>query len=217
MNGMHSIEEKFYKSCFTLSEEDILEFDKKDNGPINNVIANISERCFGVNFYDDGTVEMYFIAKPQELKGDIIVLNINDFQYYELLLMFCSMLAQHYDDVDALDAFNTFQTKLRGFLEKSGYFTISSFELKKFEGQDPVFAGYTRKGFKVVDFIDKSEFYRDFFGNNFKQQTSKDREYVYLMVNEESALIKIGYSNNPSYREGTLHSKEPRSEEHTSE
>jgi hypothetical protein len=101
--------DKFNSCSFTLSKEDILQFDLEDNGPINNVMAGIADHCYGVKLYDDShglMAEMFYI---NGLKGDIIQLNLKDPDYYELLLRFCVLLANEYAKVDALDAFNTFQ------------------------------------------------------------------------------------------------------------
>jgi hypothetical protein len=209
MEGLIPIQEKFRSCCFSLDEGDIYKLDKEDNGPINNVIANLADQCYGAKLYDDLTVDMFFVVKPGRLRGDIITLHIDDPDYYILLMKFCSMLADENEQVDALGAFNTFQSRLRGFLEKNGYFTISSLELEQFKGKDAVGMVVNEKGYKVLRFIDKKNYYRNFFNNNINIPKSKDKNYVYLMLNEDTSLIKIGYSNDPSYRERTLHSKEP--------
>jgi hypothetical protein len=212
MDENESIEKKFRESCFTLSEEDIRKFDQEDNGPINNVMANISAECYGCRLYDDShglDVKMFYIAKPDRLKGDIICLKVNDPDYFLLLFKFCHLLAVDYKEVDAIDAFNTFQSKMRGFLEKLGFFTVSSLELKQFEGKSVTMMGFSKRGPIKVKFIDKVEFYRDYFDNTYKLDASPGKEYVYLMINTDSSLIKIGYSIKPGYREKTLHSQEP--------
>jgi|GEM_PF-620598 len=205
-------EDKFYMCCFRLEREDILVLDQEDNGPINNVISGIAIHCYGVKFYDDHhglLVEMFYINGKQELKGDIIRLDVKDSDYYELLLHFCVLLADNYKEVDAIGAFNTFQQKLRGFLEKREFFTVTSLELKPFKGQNAVMMSSASRGIIKLDFIDPKEFYRDFFDNIADQSVEKGKEYVYLMVNTDTALIKIGKSIDPVYRERTLHSKEP--------
>jgi hypothetical protein len=206
------IEEKFYKTCFVLSEKDILELAKYDNGPLNNVISNINKECFGFRVYEDGVdlnVDFYYISKPYHLKGDIICLNYNDIDYFQLLLRFCHLLALNYKDVDAVDSFNTFQNNLRTYLEKLGYFTVTTTELKKFKGASIEMMAYSLKGIKKVDLIDKLDFYRDYFKSNYKKIVTKNFSYVYLMINTDTSLFKIGFSTNPKYRERTLHSQEP--------
>ena len=73
---------------------------------------------------------MFYINGVKQLKGDIIHLKLIDADYYGLLLRFCAMLSDDYPDVNFVDAFNTFQQKLRGFLEKRGFFTTTSQEVK---------------------------------------------------------------------------------------
>lgn len=189
-----------------------MELDKNDNGPITKVISRISEHCFGVKLYDDEyglTAEMFYINNKDNLKGEIIRLDLGDKDYFLLLLRFCSLLSDDYDNVDALDAFNTFQTKLRGFLEKLGFFTITNLELEVFEGKSAVMMGTSPRGIIKVDFIDKTQYYRDFFNNNYNIKSLEGADCVYLMLNNDTSLIKIGTSKKPEYRERTLHSKEP--------
>jgi hypothetical protein len=203
--------DRFADVCFTLSREDILELDKEDNGAIHNVISGINRNCFGVKLFDDQAsllVHMFFINNLNQLKGDIICLEIDDPEYFTLLLRFCLMIADDYEEIDAINAFNIFQTRLRSFLEKMGFFTTTTMELKMFEGKNAV--GASSIPIKVIRLIDKVEFLRELFDNNYKLKSEEDREYVYLMVNEETSLIKIGTSIKPHYREKTLHSQEPK-------
>lgn len=85
--------------------------------PINNVISGINKHCYGVRLYDDKydlTVEMFYINNQINLKGDIIRIDLNDENYFELLFRFCNLLTNDYK-VDTINAFNTFQIKLRAF------------------------------------------------------------------------------------------------------
>ncbi|WP_158825686.1 GIY-YIG nuclease family protein [Mucilaginibacter lacusdianchii] len=205
------IDDRFYKCCFRLSQEDIEAFNANDNGPINNVMAGLDKHCFGVKLEKDIKgliVSMFFIDGRKELNGDLIELRIGNQDYYGLLLRFCVLIARDYDDIDPVDAFNTYQKKLRGFLEKDGYFTVTNFELEPFTGKEAIMFAPTKKGIVKIDFIDKVTFYRDFFQNN-HQIPSDYSAFVYLMINTDSSLFKIGFSRDPTYRERTLHSKEP--------
>lgn len=204
---------KFDKCCFPLLREDILHLEKDDNGPINNVISGINKHRYGVKIYDDKyglTVEMFYINNDKTLKGNIIQIDLNDEGYFELLFRFCLLISNDYDEVDTINAFNTFQTKLRDFLEKSGFFTTTSLELKQFEGKNAVMMAVSKRGIFNLILIDKVEFLRNFFNNYDSKIDAKSLcEYVYLMVNTNTSLIKIGTSKNPTYRERTLHSQEP--------
>ncbi|MDN3550503.1 GIY-YIG nuclease family protein [Mucilaginibacter aquaedulcis] len=205
------VDDLFYQCCFRLFREDIEAFNAADNGPINNVMAGIDKHCLGVNLEKDIKgliVSMFFIDGQKELKGDLIELRIADPNYYGLLLRFCVLIARDYEEIEPVDAFNTYQKKLRGFLEKDGYFTVTNFELEPFAGKDAVMFAPTQKGIIKVEFIDKVIFYRDFFQNN-HQTSSEGSSFVYLMINTDTSCFKIGFSKNPAYRERTLHSKEP--------
>ena len=212
MTNIDILYEKFSKCCFMLSEEDILQLNEHDNGPINNVIERINQQCFGVKLYDDKyglTAEMFYVNNNSCLRGDIIRLEINDPHYFQLLLRFCVLLSDEYLNVDTLDAFNTFQVTLRGFLEKSGFFTVTNLESKQLEGKSAIMICQSPRGILKIELIDKAKFYRDFFNNNFDCETITGSDYVYLMLNTDTSLIKIGNSKKPKYRERTLHSQEP--------
>lgn len=207
---------KFYKKfnncCFELSAEDIFDLNKNDNGPVNNVIARIDRHCYGVKLYDDEyglTAEMFYVNNDNTLKGDIIKIEITDPDYFELLLRFCVLLSNDYIGVDAVDTFNTFQIKLRGFLEKLGFFTTTNLELNQFEGESSFMMAKSSRGILKLELIEKVKFYRKIFSNIHNSGFIENNDYVYLMLNGDTSLIKIGTSRNPKYREGTLQSKEP--------
>jgi hypothetical protein len=205
MTGPDILIHKFNNCCFTLSRGDILDFDKSDNGPINNVIARIERHCFGAKLCDDQfglTAEMFYINSDNSLKGDIIRIDINDQDYFQLLLHFCVLLADSYAEVDALNAFNTLQTKLRGFLEKRGFFTTTNLELKQFEGKNAVMMSSSERGILKLDFIDKAQFYRDFFNDTYKNEIAERKEFVYLMLNSDTSLIKMGLAKIQSIEKG---------------
>ena len=71
------------------------------------------------------------------------------------------------------------------------------------------FMGNTKRGIIHVRFIDKVEYYREYFNNTYQIMIIEGKQYVYLMINTETSLIKIGFSIKPGYSEKTLHSQEP--------
>ncbi len=213
MGQLEELIHRFDEITFSLSREDIFDFDKHDNGPLNNVITRIEKHCYGVRLFENDNeiiVEMFYINNEKELTGDIIVLNLNEKNYFHLLMRFTATLAEKYDGVNAISAFNTFQSKLRGFLEKLGFFTTTSLELKPYKGKNGMMITTAPRGIKNIILIDPADFYRDFFNNNYKIDTIENSDYVYLIVNNDSGYIKIGTSKNPKYREKTLHSQEPK-------
>ncbi|WP_291138615.1 GIY-YIG nuclease family protein [Flavobacterium sp. UBA7663] len=211
MENLQEFQERFESKVFSLSREDILELEKFDNGPLNNVITRINKHCYGVSIIDEEKIkfDMFYVNSENELKGDLIRLTLNEKNYFQLLMRFTAMLAEDYEDVDAISAFNTFQTKLRGFLEKLNFFTTTSLELKPYLGKGSVMISTAPRGIVNVILVEHKEFYREFFNNNYKIEKVENSEYVYLMVNSYSGYIKIGRSKNPRYREKTLHSQEP--------
>jgi hypothetical protein len=211
MENLQEFQERFESKIFSLSREDIFELEKFDNGPLNNVITRINKHCYGVSIIDTEKIifEMFYVNNENELKGDLIRLTLNEKNYFELLMRFTAMLAEDYEAVDAISAFNTFQTKLRGFLEKLNFFTTTSIEIKPYLGKGGVMMSTAPRGIVNVILVEHKEFYREFFNNNFKIEKKENSEYVYLMVNSYTGYIKIGTSKNPRYREKTLHSQEP--------
>lgn len=213
MKTPEELMDQFNQITFSLSKDNILKFDKDDNGPLHNVITRINKHCFGVKLFEEEnriSVEMFYVNNDYELTGDLIQLNIDDKSYFQLLLRFCTILADKYEDVNALVAFNTFQVKLRGFLEKLGFFTITTIELKPYKGMNSVMFGVSERGIKNVILIDHLDFYRNFFNDIYSLKINDNSEYVYLMVNSDTGHIKIGTSKIPRFREKTLQSQEPK-------
>ena len=213
MNILQELIDQFDNSTFSLSREDILELDKEDNGPINNVVRGILPHCYGVRLFEEENfhaVEMFFVHNNRELAGYLIQISLDDKNYFQLLIKFCGMLANECQ-VDTIAAFNTFQMKVRDFLEKLGYFTTTSIELKPYKGKNAVmFRPFGTRGIKNIILIEHTDFYREFFKGIFALEITKGSEYVYLMVNSRNGHIKIGTSTNPRYREKTLQSEEPK-------
>lgn len=203
---------KFDDLTFDLQYEQIIELNKLDNGPLNNVICNIEESCYGARLYNDDyglTAEMYYVNNKKIINGKIISIDIKDGDYNNLLLQFCEMLSNTYPDTDTIDSFNNFQKLIRGFLEKAGFFTISRQECDKFKNKNPIFFSIKHQNILIIEFINKVQFLRDFFNNNYETKTKINSNYIYLMVNTITSYIKIGTSKNPRFREKTLQSQEP--------
>lgn len=212
MEELTELINRFDEITYSLSKEDILEFDKEDNGPLHNVITKINKYCYGVRLFDDEKgvmIEMFYVVNDNGLEGDIIQLQLDEKKYFHLLMRFTNMLADKYKDVNEIIAFNTFQVKLRGLLEKVGFFTTTSLELKLFKNKDALMISSSKRGIKNVILIDPTDFYRNFFNNIYSLEIIDRAEYVYLMVNNGTGYIKIGTSKNPRHRERTLHSQEP--------
>lgn len=166
--------DKFNKCCFTLSSDDINHFNKKIIDLIYNIIVVINKHCFGSQIFDDEiglTAELFYINNDNFLKGDLIKIDINDKDYYQILLKFCTLLADDYSGIDAINSYNTFQKQIRGFFEKLGFFTITNVELKEFKGQNALMILSSKRGIIKLLFIKKVSFYKDFFHNNCDLET----------------------------------------------
>ncbi len=211
MKDLDYIENRFYEVYCSLTEANILELEKNDNGALNNVVCNLQKECFGGAIFEhpnDYTVELFYATNVETLQGDLIRLKLSDPDYVAIVFYFCQMLVVTYKELDTIDVFNCFQSKLRTFLEKLGFFTTTNLELKKFEGQEVVMMSNSPKGIKKVIMFNKVDYYRRFCGDNYNIKREEHKDYTYLMVNDDTGLIKIGRSNNPGYREKTLQSQE---------
>ena len=78
MKEQERLERKFYKTCFTLSREDILDLSKIDGGGlINNIISLIDRDCLGVKLFDDEhglKADMFYVNNDNTLKETLFVL-----------------------------------------------------------------------------------------------------------------------------------------------
>lgn len=216
MKDYKLIEQDFEKIFFTLDEELIFSLSKSDlSGQVNNVLIGLNRECYGVRLFEEEDkqiwIEIFYIQYNLKVDGNLIRIALNDQNYSYLLFLFCSVVALNFEGVNEIHAFNTFQKQLRTLLEKDGYYTITNIdieELKKY-GSDGMLINIHHKGIKKIDVIPMVDFYREIFDDNFKIINENPGAYVYLMVNTETALIKIGFSKKPQYREKTLQSQEP--------
>lgn len=212
MTKLTYIENRFSDVYMRLSAEDIYHLEQSDNGPIINVVTNINKECFGTAIYEDlndYTVDFFYITNQHKLQGDLIRIKLSDPDYVGLLFYFCQMLVIDYEKLDTLNTFNLYQTQIRSYLEKLGFFTTTNLELKKFEGKNVTMLSTAPKGVKNIILFDRVEYYRNFFGRNYSLIKSEGKDYTYLMLNDDTGLIKIGRSNNPKHREKTLQFQEP--------
>lgn len=203
----------FYKHYSNLEEDAILNINEKFNSPeFNNVIVGLEKQCFSLWLMDDDEeirYRLFYITNQNKLEGDLIELNISTEYRDELVMFFSNFLAHNYEGLDLIDVFNTFQKQTRGMLEKLGYLTIASTEIAKYKGQNPHIMAKGVKGIIPIRLIDKTEFYREFFGNKSLTPETDECDHIYLMLNKRNDYIKIGKSKRPSFREKTLQGDEP--------
>lgn len=212
MRDLAFIQNRFTELHYELIEADIIELEKYDNGPLHNVMASINKECFGVfagQTLNDYQIDFFYVNNKTTLTGDLLRMNLSDPDYVQILFYFCQYLVIRFKEIDTLNTFNTFQLRVRSYLEKEGFFTTTTLELKRFEGQDVTMLSTSPKGIHNIVLFEKADYYRKFFNNNYKRPVDTRKNYTYLMLNNDTSLIKIGKSNNPGYRERTLHSQEP--------
>ncbi len=209
------IEQDFQNSFFVLDDDEIHYLNKGDHGQINNVIIGLNKECFGLRLFEESEkeiiIELFYITYKTKLEGELIRISLNNPYYTLLLLRFCIVLAIKHKQINEIDTYNTYQNHLRTALEKEGYFTVTNIEideLKTYGGNGTIYSIH-HKGIKRIDLIPKIEFYREVFNGNYDYVSKNISQYVYLMINTNTSLIKIGFSKNPKYRERTLHSQEP--------
>ncbi|MDR6461607.1 GIY-YIG nuclease family protein [Chryseobacterium sediminis] len=210
------IQEQFENSYFILNEELIHLLNKDDQtGHVNNVVQGLNKECFGVRLYENLNepiiIEVYYIIYKSKLQGNLIRIELNDINYQFLLLRFCAVLALNYSQINEIHAFNTFQKQLRTILEKDGYFTVTNIDIEELRkiSTNGALINIHHKAIKQINLIPIVDFYREIFDNSYKLVSENCNDYVYLMINVETALIKIGYSKKPIFREKTLQSQEP--------
>lgn len=214
MIKLDEIKEQFKNSYFTLNEELIHLLNKDDQtGHLNNVIIGLNKECYGVRLFENPDdpiiIEIYYINCTPKLQGSLIRIELNNPNYQFLLLQFCALLAMNYSTINEIHAYNTFQKQLRTILEKDGYFTITNIdieELRKIGPNGSLINLHHKAIKKIISIVD---FYREIFDDSYKKALESCNNYVYLMINAETSLIKIGYSKNPIFREKTLQSQEP--------
>ena len=94
-------------------------------------------------------------------------------------------------------------------LEKLGYLTYCPTEIQVEEGSKFTIIAKGVLGVFKIPFIDKLYFLRNLFTQYAANSLFEEEDFVYLMLNSKSNLIKIGQSQKPHFREKTLQGEEP--------
>jgi Meiotically Up-regulated Gene 113 (MUG113) protein len=201
------ISEYVSKKIGVLNEDSILEFGKKPNAlRIFNVIRGLEKEAFSIHYRNKNDYDFIYISKRNKLIGYFLNSGISMKYSTNCTAAFCQMLHEKFEELDEIAVFNTFQNLLRTVLEKDGIFTLSNHEYETLKGKE--LALKVENGIAIIPFINKIELYRSIFkGRVFKDDTNQNK--LYLMLNQNTNKIKIGYSKKIAYREGTLQSKEP--------
>ncbi len=210
-DDINEIQELFKSMLSKMDEKIILSL--RHNIEVNSVVTGLERHCFGVGSTDDVTpipFTAFYINGEKMLEGHYITINIDMPEKDELLYLFSLFVSRNYKDIDPINTFNTFQNKIRHICERCQVFTInSSFINNLSDFKSALIIAPRFKDCITINFINKIEFYRSFFGNDDFEFIAKGHDYVYLMLNTRTGLIKIGQSKNPQYREKTLQGQEP--------
>jgi hypothetical protein len=212
MGDIQKIKDEFSELCFSLDHDNIVQM-SNDSSDIylHNVIVGIENECFGFRLSDNPDrfeYQIFYVNGEHNLRGFLLQMTLDNPNRDNLVFMFSNHLTQEFPDLDAIDAFNTFQQQTRSALEKENYFTMTSSQMEKFEGKNPSFS-IKGKRFEVITLIDKVKALREYFGDRHTIELEESENYVYLMLNKRNGFIKIGTSIRPKFRERTLQSQEP--------
>lgn len=207
------IQQYFDKNLYKFGLEQIQKLSEKDNGPINNVIANLKEFCFGLQLYDDYDYMIFYIDNKIKLSGYGLYLSIklDLVTRTNFTIEFCKILNEEYPHADIVETFNTFQDNTRTAFEKIGYFTVGNEFDKITNNKSFIGIASGLKGVLKFPMMEKLSLYRWLFDENqdsIEIDNFKTKK-VYLLLDSNNNLIKIGQSYTPDLREKTLQGISP--------
>jgi hypothetical protein len=213
---MVDIKSYFEKNCYDLDEKAIYSLDKQDNGPINNVIVNLNEHCYGVHIYEDKEfIEylLFYIDNRNGLSGIGLLnsLKLDIKTRTTVTIEFCKLVNEKYPHADIVDIFNTLQTYSRSTFEKLGFFTFGNEIRNLVDSYNFVGLVSGKRGVIAFPTMEKIELYRWFFNEDadFVQVDQSRKKKIYLLLDSKNNLIKIGQSYTPDLREKTLQGVAP--------
>lgn len=210
-----NFDQYFDENFFYLDRQNIFELNKIDNGPVNNVISHLNEKCYGAIIHDVNMPfkhSIFYIDNKIELGGIILDLSleIDLVNRIKLTIEFCKQIYIRYPHCDVLDSFNTLQTQLRSQFEKAGFFTFGN-DINEIPEDSIGILPKNKKGLLVIPTMKKLSLYRWIFDKNEESiDMNNDRiKKVYLILDPTNNLIKIGQSFYPNLREKTLQGINP--------
>ncbi len=212
---MTDVNSYFDENFYDFNKESIYYFNEQDNGPINNVITRLNERCYAVFIYDEREHIKFMLSYFDSTKkltglGLLLTLDLKLFERTVLTIEFCKQISHRFPELDVVETFNTFQTQCRGTFEKMGFITFGS-ETNDIPKGTIVMKTAGTKGLLTFPTLNKLEVYRWFFNEDtqsIKVDETKIKK-VYLLLDSTNNLIKIGESYYPKKREKTLQGINP--------
>jgi hypothetical protein len=211
---MNVIQAYFDENFYDLDEAKILEIAKHKNDPIiNNVIVGRHEHCYSIWLIDDqNTIDyqlFYLNGSGQELKGHLIKMDLHNDYRHEILFAFSRHLAEAYT-LDILAVHNTFQEKTSTIAEQIGFMSFDPIELRKItDDPSPIMMAKGIRGFIQTPILKHLDIYQFIFGTLPIIQSETGKNFIYLMHNGRTNLVKIGKSKKPVFREKTLQGEDP--------
>ncbi|MCX2432183.1 GIY-YIG nuclease family protein [Pedobacter sp. GR22-10] len=94
--------------------------------------------------------------------------------------------------------------------EQLGFYTIDPIELQKHTNDpNPILAVKSSRGIIYAPMLKYLDCYEHIFWDMLQAIPTSENNFIYLMFNSKTKLIKIGKSKKPQYGEKTLQSEEP--------
>lgn len=198
--------DKFAEKLFLL-DRDILNNWGNSWPEIGNVVRGLTDNCFAVipDFEKSRKISFAYITSLKNAPGCCLQLEFKEPNFYDYLMLFALHISRENHELEMIGIYNTYIHSLRTFLETVGFLTITTDDINK----NPNGTLISKNQIEIITVIDKVEFYRRALGSENYSNLIDGEDYVYIMMNYDDNTFKIGQSINPTYREYTLHSKQP--------
>ena len=209
---LNSLIKKIEDLLVEMTEKDIIDLSKNDNG-VFNVIRGLHKESFSTILWNDeiDNFEYYIIYTTNvnnKLEGFVIKLQPLIKNRNELTNIFSNFISKKFNknQKKTIGVFNAFQSQQRTLFKKKGYLTFGD-ELKKEYGNKN--ASLLVKGNKIPLFVPYANEEILIEKKKILTEEKNKLNYVYIMLNNLNGYYKIGRSIKPEHRERTLQSQEP--------
>ncbi len=194
------------KNCQFLREEDILEINKNDSGPVSNVIRKLVPHCFGTVLFKDSAAHdylLFYVNNEIELTGLICRLSFSHPLRNDVTYAFACLANKYFPfHTRLLRVFNNYQIQTITLAEKLGYITYGD------ENKD-TYTSYIDSNYLYIPLCNKPQAIKQIFNQSLPTSYNMRLNYIYLMYNCRNDLTKIGRSISPLKREKTLQGEDP--------
>jgi hypothetical protein len=210
---LNSLTKTLENLLMEMSEKDILDLSKNDNG-VFNVVVDLHNESFSTIVWNDEKANfdyylIYVTKSNRKLEGYLIQLQPLKRNRNELTNLFANFIGTKFNksEDETMGVFNVFQDQQRTVFERKEYLTFGD-EIKDLVKDSK--ASLIVKGNKLplyVPFAKKQK--AEKLDNNTKHKKVDLENYVYIMHNKSNNYYKIGRSIKPEHREKTLQAQEP--------